>query len=71
VTWKRYDDYMARSIGQLARYALEDVREYAEREKESKIERSNAIGQRGAACGASAAPTGCASNGKYNERTEK
>ena len=32
---------------------------------------ANAIGQRGAACGASAAPTGCASNGKYNERTEK
>lgn len=24
---------------------------------------ANAIGQRGAACGASAAPTGCASNG--------
>lgn len=32
---------------------------------------SNAIGQRGAACGASAAPTGCASNCNYNERTEK
>lgn len=35
MTWKRYDDYMARSIGQLARYAMEDVRECAEREKES------------------------------------
>ena len=32
---------------------------------------SNAKGQRGAACGASAAPTGCASNGNHNERTEK
>ena len=31
----------------------------------------NAKGQRGAACGASAAPTGCASNGNYNERTDK
>ena len=31
----------------------------------------NAKGQRGAACGASAAPTGCASNGNHNERTEK
>lgn len=29
MTWKRYDDYMARSIGQLARYAMEDVRECA------------------------------------------
>lgn len=28
---------------------------------------SNAIGQRGAACGASAAPTGCASNGSEKE----
>ena len=27
----------------------------------------NAIGQRGAACGASAAPTGCASNGSEKE----
>ena len=34
-------------------------------------ETPNAIGQRGAACGASAAPTGCASNGNYNERTDK
>ena len=31
---------------------------------------ANAIGQRGAACGASAAPTGCASNGNYNEKEE-
>jgi hypothetical protein len=31
----------------------------------------NAIGQGGAACGASPAPTGCASNGTNNERTEK
>ncbi len=36
-----------------------------------ELMRANALGQRGAACGASAAPTGCASNGKYNERTEK
>ena len=28
---------------------------------------ANAIGQRGAACGASAAPTGCASNGSEKE----
>ena len=34
-------------------------------------ETPNAKGQRGAACGASAAPTGCASNGNHNERTEK
>lgn len=31
----------------------------------------NAIGQGSAACGASPAPTGCASNGTNNERTEK
>ena len=30
-------------------------------------EMPNAIGQRGAACGASAAPTGCASNGSEKE----
>jgi len=29
--------------------------------------KANAIGQRGAACGASAAPTGCASNGSEKE----
>ncbi len=37
----------------------------------AELMRSNAKGQRGAACGASAAPTGCASNGNYNERTDK
>ncbi len=31
----------------------------------------NAIGQGSAACGASPAPTGCASNGTNNERTNK
>lgn len=33
MTWKRYDDYMARSIGQLARYAQEDLREYVGRHR--------------------------------------
>ena len=33
--------------------------------------RSNVIGQGSAACGASPAPTGCASNGNYEERTDK
>ena len=32
-----------------------------------RLLQSNAIGQRGAACGASAAPTGCASNGSEKE----
>lgn len=31
----------------------------------------NAIGQGSAACGASTAPTGCASSGTNNERTDK
>lgn len=33
MTWKRYDDFMARSIGQLARYALEDLRAFVGKDR--------------------------------------
>lgn len=38
---------------------------------DAAMQTHNAVGQQEAACGASAAPTGCASNGNYNERTDK
>ena len=41
------------------------------RDRIDRAKEPNAIGQGSAACGASPAPTGCASSGNYKERTSK